>query len=139
MLEKALEWAARAHAGRIGEDGEPEVLHPLRVMLRLLADDERQVALLHDVIEDCGVTPEALQAAGFTDEVVAAVEVLTGRPDESYDDYIARVAQLPLAARVKRADVAEHVAVVSRMPVSNAVMLRLGNYRRAGVTLNTAN
>lgn len=137
-LEKAIEFAARAHAGRIGEDGEAEVLHPLRVMLRLQADDERQTAMLHDVIEDCGMTPADLRAAGFAAEVVVAVEVLTGRPAESYDEYISRVVQLPLAVRVKRADVEEHASVVSRLPHSDEQQERLGNYQRARVALAAA-
>lgn len=137
-LEKAIEFAARAHAGRIGEDGEAEIMHPLRVMLRLQADDERQTAMLHDVIEDCGKTPADLQAAGFAAEVVAAVEILTGQAGESYDEYICRVAKLPLALRVKRADVEEHASVVSRLPQSDEQLERLGNYQRARVALAAA-
>jgi hypothetical protein len=137
-LEKAIEFAARAHAGRIGEDGEAEIMHPLRVMLRLQADDERQSAMLHDVIEDCGKTPADLQAAGFAAEVVAAVQVLTGQPGESYDEYIRRVLQLPLAVRVKRADVEEHASVVSRLPAGDEQAERMGNYERARIALAAA-
>jgi (p)ppGpp synthase/HD superfamily hydrolase len=137
-LSKAIEIAARAHAERIGEDGEPEILHPIRVMLRLHADDERQVAMLHDVIEDCGLTATDLHAAGFTAEVVAAVEVLTGKTDETYEQYIKRVVQLSLAVRVKQADVEEHASVVRRLPVSAEQLERLGNYQRALVVLSAA-
>ncbi len=137
-LAKAIEVAARAHAERIGEDGEPEILHPLRLMLRLHADDERQVAMLHDVIEDCGLSAEDLQAAGFSTEVVAAVEVLTGRAGETYDQYISRVVKLPLAVRVKRADVEEHASFVRHLPVSDEQLERLGNYQRARVALAAA-
>ncbi len=137
-LAKAIEIAAHAHAERIGEDGEPEILHPLRLMLRLHADDERQVAMLHDVIEDCGLTAADLHAAGFTADVVAAVEVLTGRAGETYDQYVQRVIQLPLAVRVKRADVEEHASFVRRQPVSDEQLLRLGNYQRARAALAAA-
>lgn len=134
-LSKAIEVAALAHAGRIGEDGEAEVLHPIRVMLRLQADDERQAAMLHDVIEDGGMTAAQLVAAGFAPEVVAAVEVLTGQEGESYDDYVNRVIQHPLAARVKRADVEEHASVVGKLPVSEEQIERMGNYQRARLAL----
>lgn len=134
-LEKALQVAARAHAGRIGEDGDPEILHALRVMLRLSADDERQAAILHDVIEDGGMTADELRQEGFSEDVILAVETLTGRMDESYDDYILRVIQHPLATRVKRADVEEHAAVVSRMPVTDQQIERMGNYQRARAVL----
>ncbi|MFZ6818711.1 hypothetical protein [Undibacterium sp. Ji22W] len=137
-IEKALQVAAQAHAGRIGEDGDPEILHVLRVMLRLSADDERQTAILHDVIEDGGMTAPELRQAGFTEEIILAVETLTGRMDESYDDYIQRVIQHPLATRVKRADVEEHAAVVSRMPVTDEQIERMGNYQRARAVLAQA-
>ncbi|MFA9275183.1 MAG: hypothetical protein ACEQSE_09950 [Candidatus Aquirickettsiella gammari] len=134
-IEKALQVAARAHASRIGEDGDPEILHALRVMLRLSADDERQTAILHDVIEDGGMTAAELRQEGFSEDVILAVETLTGRMDESYDDYILRVIQHPLATRVKRADVEEHAAVVSRMPVTDQQIERMGNYQRARAVL----
>jgi polyhydroxyalkanoate synthesis regulator phasin len=137
-IEKAIQVATRAHAGRIGEDGDPEILHPLRVMMRLQADDERQTAILHDVIEDGGMTPEELRAEGFSDEIILAVETLTGRMGESYDDYIRRVLPVPLAARVKRADVEEHASVVSRLPVCAEQIERMGNYERARAALATA-
>ena len=137
-LNKAIEIAARAHADRIGEDGEAEILHPLRVMLRLQADDERQTAMLHDVIEDCGITAAELHAAGFSAEVVAAVEVLTGQAGESYEQYIKRVIASPLAVRVKQADIEEHASVVRRQPVSAEQLERLGNYQRARVVLSAA-
>ena len=137
-LNKAIEIAALAHADRIGEDGEAEILHPLRVMLRLQAEDERQTAMLHDVIEDCGMTAAELHAAGFSAEVVAAVEVLTGQAGESYEQYIKRVITSPLAVRVKQADIEEHASVVRRQPVSAEQLERLGNYQRACVVLSAA-
>lgn len=135
-LNNAIEIAARAHAGRIGEDGDAEILHPMRVMLRLHADDERQVAMLHDVIEDCGMSAADLHAAGFAADVVTAVEVLTGQRGETYEQYINRVVQNPLATRVKRADVEEHASVVSALPASETQLERMGNYQRARIALS---
>ena len=50
-LERAIEIAARAHAEQHDPSGEPYILHPLRMMLKLNAPDDRIVAVLHDVIE----------------------------------------------------------------------------------------
>ena len=137
-LATAIEFATRAHAGRIGEDGDPEIFHSMRVMLRLQDELERQTAILHDVIEDAGKTADELRGAGFAEEVVLAVETLTGRPGETYDAYIQRVIQHPLATRVKQADVAEHASVVSKMPVNDEQIARMGNYQRARATLAAA-
>ena len=52
-LERAIAIAAKAHAGQVDKAGAPYVLHPLRIMLRKSSIDERIVAVLHDVCEDC--------------------------------------------------------------------------------------
>lgn len=137
-LSHAIEIAARAHADRVGEDGDPEILHALRVMLRLHDDAARQAAVLHDVIEDCGLTAAELAAQGFAPEVVGAVEALTGREGEAYEAYIERLARHPLAARVKQADVEEHAAVVGAFAAGDARAARLETYRRARARLAEA-
>lgn len=49
-LERAIEIAALAHAGQVDKAGEPYILHPLRVMLRVSGTHERMAAVLHDVV-----------------------------------------------------------------------------------------
>jgi hypothetical protein len=61
-LEHAIALAACAHAGQVDKAGQPYILHPLRVMLRLSGADERIVAVLHDVVEDTPRTIERLRA-----------------------------------------------------------------------------
>ena len=79
-LERALEIAAEAHRGQLDRTGEPYLLHPIRVMLRVRDESERLVALLHDVVEDNEAwTLDRLRAEGFPDEVVEAVDRLTRR------------------------------------------------------------
>ena len=55
-LERAIAIAATAHAGQKDKGGHPYILHPLRVMLALQKEDERIVAVLHDVVEDTKIT-----------------------------------------------------------------------------------
>lgn len=111
-LEDAIMLAAYVHRGQIypSPDGEPYILHPLRVMLRLESEVERIVAVLHDILEDTSYPLADLREAGFQDDVLAALEHLTRRDDEAYDAYIDRVAEHPLARRVKLADIAENLA-----------------------------
>jgi (p)ppGpp synthase/HD superfamily hydrolase len=52
-LERAIGIAAEAHARQVDKAGAPYVLHPLRMMLQMSSIDERIVAVLHDVCEDC--------------------------------------------------------------------------------------
>ena len=111
-LEDAIMLATHAHRGQIypSPGDEPFILHPLRVMLRLDSEVERIVAVLHDIVEDTTYTLADLRNAGYQDHVLAALERLTRRDDEAYDAYIDRVAEHPLARRVKLADIAENLA-----------------------------
>ena len=48
-------------------------------MLRVQTEHEQMAAMLHDVVEDCGLTLDELRAAGYPSEVVAAIDALTRR------------------------------------------------------------
>jgi (p)ppGpp synthase/HD superfamily hydrolase len=116
MVERAIEVAVRAHAGQVDKAGAPYILHPLRVMLTLETDEERTVAVLHDVLEDCPDYPLArLRVAGFPEEVIGALVALTKADGEKYGDFIERVALNPLATRVKIADLHDNMNL-SRLP-----------------------
>jgi (p)ppGpp synthase/HD superfamily hydrolase len=70
-LERAIAIAAEAHAGQTDKAGAPYLLHPLRMMMGLTSIEERIVAVLHDVCEDCpGWTLERLRGEGFTKEIL---------------------------------------------------------------------
>jgi (p)ppGpp synthase/HD superfamily hydrolase len=61
-IERAVEIAARAHAGQVDKAGAPYLLHPLRVMLAVNTPHERISAVLHDVVEDTAVALGDLKA-----------------------------------------------------------------------------
>src|SRR5687768_11464006 len=67
-LERAIEIAARAHVGQVDKGGQPYILHPIRLMLKVKTVSEQMAAVLHDVVEDTSVTFEVLAAEGFPDE-----------------------------------------------------------------------
>ncbi len=114
-LERAIQIAAEAHAGQTDKGGEPYILHPLRVMLRMSTDEERIVAVLHDVVEDSRFTFDMLAAQGFAAAVVSAVRALTKGPGETRVEAARRAVTNPLARRVKLADNAENMDL-SRIP-----------------------
>src|SRR5687767_2629355 len=82
-LERAIAIAAQAHAGQVDKAGQPYILHPLRVMLRLATEEERIVGVLHDVVEDTPVSLQQLRDEGFSESVLSAVEALTKRDGET--------------------------------------------------------
>ena len=114
-LDRAIEIAIRAHAEQTDKGGEPYILHPLRVMLRMGTSEQRIVAVLHDVVEDSEITLEDLRLEGFSAVVLDALQALTKQPGEDRLSAAKRAAQLPLARAVKLADNAEN-SDLSRIP-----------------------
>lgn len=107
-LDTAIVWAVEAHEGQLDKNGEPYILHPLRVMLAVGPAD-RIVAVLHDVVEDCEKVGLGDILAWFGEDVRAAVDALTRRPDEMYHDFIKRCAENPTARSVKIADIKDNL------------------------------
>ena len=107
-LERAIEIAARTHAGQTDKGGAPYILHPVRVMLRVAPGAQQIVAVLHDVVEDSDVTFEDLEREGFSAEVVKGLRAVTKVEGESYEDFVARAALDPVGKAVKLADLMEN-------------------------------
>ena len=114
-IERAIEIAATAHAGQRDKAGQPYILHPLRVMLRVDGAHEQMAAVLHDVVEDTSVTLDNLAQEGFPSEVLRAIAALTKLPGETRLEAAARAAADPVARKVKLADNAENMDL-SRIP-----------------------
>ncbi len=126
----AYELAKRAHSGQVDKAGVDYINHPVAVSDMVYPEEEKTVALLHDVVEDTGITIVCLRAL-FDDNIVDAVECLTRKSGESYKQYIRRVAENPIARNVKIADLA-HNMDLARLPfVTDADFKRNEKYRKA--------
>jgi (p)ppGpp synthase/HD superfamily hydrolase len=108
-LEDAICLAAGAHRGQVDKAGAPYILHVLRVVLRQDDETARIVAALHDVSEDAGVTISALAEAGYSQEIRDAVDCLTRREGEPYEEMITRVLANRIARLVKLADLEDNM------------------------------
>jgi (p)ppGpp synthase/HD superfamily hydrolase len=97
--------ASKFHAGQKYGD-EPYIYHLEAVADAVYdAGDERLrvVALLHDILEDTYCSPGLLYTL-FPVAIVEAVEAITKRHSEPYEDYIAKVKANALALPVKIQD-----------------------------------
>ena len=130
-IEEAIRIAVEARRGQKDRAGAPFVLHPLRMMFRMQTDAERMAAVLHDVVEDSEWTLDDLRARGFSDEVVEAVDALSRREGESYEDFVERAARHPVARRVKIADLEDNMDVRRTGTVTEKDTERLTRYHRA--------
>ena len=130
-LERAIEIAARTHAGQTDKGGAPYILHPLRVMLRVAPGAQQIVAVLHDVVEDSDVTFEDLEREGFSAEVVKGLRAVTKVEGESYEDFVARAALDPVGKAVKLADLMENSDLSRIAEPSRKDLERVEKYGRA--------
>lgn len=119
LIRKALDIAIKAHKGVVDKGGVEYVFHPIMVALKCKADDEKIVALLHDVVEDTEMTFDDLRKEGFPEHIIEALDAITRRkPEEQIGDgrweYIKRCKANPIARVVKIADL-EHNSDLSRI------------------------
>lgn len=131
-LDLAIKIAIDAHAGQVDKGGQPYILHPLRVMLSVETDDERIVAVLHDIVEDTTITANDLYwVHGFKPAIMIAVVALTRRQGEDYFDFIRRCMGNPLARAVKIADIRDNLDPKRPLPSDPKAFDRAEKYRRA--------
>ena len=114
-LEEAIILATKSHLGQRQRNGEPYILHPLRVMMAVSDENEKIAAILHDVVEDSDITLDDLIPAGFSPEVIELVRLLTHENGKSYEAYIERLRPNPSARRIKIADLQDNMNV-RRLP-----------------------
>jgi (p)ppGpp synthase/HD superfamily hydrolase len=129
-LERAIAIAAEGHTGQLDKAGQPYILHPIRVMLRVSGVSERMAAILHDVVEDTPVTLAQLATEGFSKEVLDAVDALTKRPGETRLEAARRAAANPIARVVKLADNAENMDLSRISNPTQKDYDRLEEYKR---------
>lgn len=130
-LADAVVIAALAHRDQQDQAGAPYLLHPLRLLLRMDSETAMMAAVLHDVVEDTDWTLEQLRESGFPEAVLAAVDCLTRRSSESYDAFIDRVSQNPIARQVKIADLEDNMTLQRLAQLSPKDLARLEKYHRA--------
>ena len=108
MLNKAIEVARNAFEGMVDEFGNPYVEHSCRIMEQMDTEDEKIVAMLHDVVEDTEVSLSDLQSYGFSRMILDTVGQLTKRSDRTYFDYIDDISGSELATKIKIAEVRDN-------------------------------
>ncbi len=115
-LDHAIQVALEAHDGQTDKLGRPYFEHCQRVALQVAGDEAQAIAYLHDVVEKGrGWTLDRLKEEGFPSPVIAAVDALTRRPEESDDAFVRRAASNPLALPIKRADLEDNLWQVDQI------------------------
>ena len=110
-IELATELALNFHRGQRDADGDPYILHLMRVMLKCHSTSAKQAGLLHDILEDTSATEDDLIQAGICPNVTQSVKRLTRIAHIDYADYIMALAEDPIAKEVKIADLEDNYAI----------------------------
>lgn len=131
-LEDAITLAVEVHRGQVDKAGNPYILHPLGVMFRLRGELDRTVGVLHDVIEDSELTFEDLRQMGYSEEVITALDGVTRRTNETYEEFVGRSQAHPVSRRVKLADLEDNMDLRrASAELKQQDFERLRRYRRA--------
>lgn len=136
QLMRAISIANTTHYNQYDKGGNPYILHPLHLMNQLLFDKElAAIAVLHDVIEDGYISCVDLKDIGFSERVIIALDLLTHKPEDSYEEYINNMRFNIDAIRVKRKDL-EHNSDITRLKgVTPKDLKRIEKYHRAFIKL----
>jgi len=140
-LQRAIEIAVEAHKTDIDKGGNPYILHPLRLMMQMDTDDEKIVAVLHDVVEDHSEqwSIEKIKAEGFPISVIKGLESVTKTPEEEKDSgddiyfsFVRRAAADPIGRKVKFADIKDNLDITRLgREITEKDVARIRKYKKA--------
>lgn len=118
-LQHAINMSIYAHSKQKDKGGTPYINHPIYLALQFTNEDEQIVALLHDVLEDA---PDIYSLAYIEDifgvTIRDALNALTRRYEENYNDYLVRVSVNKLATKIKIQDLL-HNLDITRLKVKD--------------------
>ena len=131
LLERAAKICLSVHAEQRDKAGKAYFMHPFRVSMNCDTDEEKIVALLHDVVEDGDIDGDFLIRNGFSHSVVDAIISLTRKEEEEYDDFIKRLAFNSLARRVKIKDLEDNLNILRLRNLNENDLVRCNKYLNA--------
>ena len=111
-LEQAIKIALEVHSGQVDKAGEMYLLHPLRLMFKFQTEDERVVAVLHDVIED-------------------AIDCLSRRKYEKYENFISRLSINQIARKIKIEDIKDNLDLTRLNHIGEKELKRIEKYHHS--------
>jgi len=131
LTKKALKLCFGAHKEQVDKTGMPYVFHPFHLAEQMDDEISTVCALLHDVVEDSALTVESLGQMGFPQEVLDVIALLTHDEAVPYMDYVKKIAEHPVAKKVKIADLLHNSDLTRLDFVDEYASKRNQKYREA--------
>ena len=130
MLGKMLVFATMGHNGQYDKQGNPYILHPLKVMHYLKTEDEELqcIAVGHDLFEDTDTTAEELRKSGISERVIAGIFAMTKMPGQSYEEYKQALFGNVDAMKVKKVDLRHNTDIRRLKGVTEKDLARMAKY-----------
>lgn len=141
IQKRCFDVAQIVHMGQLDKAGKPYIQHPLRVASKATNLVGYCAALLHDAIEDgkeLNITPHFLHVTlDLPAVIVEAVEYLSRRESETYEQYLNRVSLNYQATKVKIDDGLDNSNVARFDHPTHDQMLRCQRYLGKVYSLKT--
>lgn len=131
LTKKALKLCFEAHKYQLDKSGMPYVFHPFHLAEQMEDEISTVCALLHDVVEDTSYTLKDLEEMGYPAEVIEVLALLTHDEPVPYMEYVRKIAQNPIARKVKLADLAHNSDLTRLDEVDEKARKRVAKYAEA--------
>lgn len=131
LTKMAMKLCFAAHKDQVDKTGIPYVFHPIHLAEQMKNEPTTVCALLHDVVEDTDYTFDDLRAMGYPERILSALRLLTHEKSVPYMEYVAKIAQDPIAKAVKIADLMHNSDLTRLDHVDEKALARKEKYAAA--------
>jgi len=134
QTKNAMRIAYEAHKDGFDKSGIPYIFHPTHIAEQMDNETACSAALLHDVVEDTGLTFEDLKNKGVSDKALDIIRILTH--DDSSEEYMAYIHRIKDsgnadALKIKLADLKHNSDVTRLGKVEPKLLDRIERYKAA--------
>ena len=140
LLAIAIALAATRHQNQFDKAGVPYILHVLKVMHYVKSSDLEvlMIAVLHDIVEDTGITYQELREMGFSERVINGIRLLTKIKGQTHEEYVAGILTSIDAILVKQADLRHNSDIRRLKGVTEKDIKRAVKYHNMWLILEEA-
>lgn len=130
MLEEVLLLIERYFNGKVDKSGKPYINHLISVSEQVESQEDKVVALLHDIIEDTNISIEELSKI-IPMNLIGRILVLTHSNKDTYDEYINKILNCGdiHVIRIKMADMWHNMNLSRLNTITSKDIQRFKKYR----------
>lgn len=130
MLEEALLLIEKYFKGKVDDAGKPYINHLIAVSEQMKSEEDKVVALLHDIIENTDISIEELHKV-ISMNLIGRILVLSHNKEDTYDNYINNILNCGdiHIIKIKMADMWHNMDLSRLNTITNKDIQRFQKYR----------